>query len=56
VCVQLLKTAINMRSDFTQAYMNRGDILMRLNRSARHVVKIYFLLILLIIIWYFSIS
>ncbi len=29
---QLLRTAISMRSDFVQAYINRGDILMKLNR------------------------
>ena len=29
----LLRTAISMRSDFTQAYINRGDILMKLNRT-----------------------
>ena len=36
--VQLLRTVVIMRSDFTQAYMNRDDILMRLNRSVRHLV------------------
>ena len=30
---QLYRQAIGMRSDYTQAYINRGDILMRLNRS-----------------------
>ncbi|KAK2149545.1 hypothetical protein LSH36_447g03000 [Paralvinella palmiformis] len=29
----LLRTAISMRTDFIQAYINRGDILMKLNRS-----------------------
>ncbi|ESN89866.1 hypothetical protein HELRODRAFT_116733 [Helobdella robusta] len=28
----LLKTAISMRNDFVQAYINRGDVLMRLGR------------------------
>lgn len=30
--VQLLRAAIGMRADFTQAYINRGDILMKLGR------------------------
>jgi len=30
-----------MRADFTQAYMNRGDILMKLNRSVRCLVNNY---------------
>ena len=30
--IQLLRTAISMRADFVQAYINRGDILMKLNR------------------------
>ena len=29
---QLYRTAISMRADYTQAYINRGDILMKLNR------------------------
>ena len=29
----LLRTAISMRSDFVQAYINRGDVLMRMNRT-----------------------
>ena len=29
----LYRTAISMRADFTQAYINRGDVLMRLNRT-----------------------
>lgn len=30
--LQLYRTAISMRSDYTQAYINRGDVLMRMNR------------------------
>ena len=30
--VQLYRQAISMRSDYTQAYINRGDVLMRLGR------------------------
>ena len=29
----MYRQAIGMRADYTQAYINRGDILMRLNRS-----------------------
>lgn len=32
---QLYKQAISMRSDYVQAYINRGDILMKLNRTAQ---------------------
>ncbi len=30
---QYLRQAIQMRSDYTEAYINRGDILMKLNKS-----------------------
>lgn len=30
---QLYKEAINLRSDFTDAYLNRGDFLLRINRT-----------------------
>ena len=29
----LYRQALSMRSDYTQAYINRGDVLLRLNRS-----------------------
>ena len=32
VLFQLYRSAISMRADFIQAHINRGDILMRLNR------------------------
>lgn len=33
VCGQLYRQAINMRSDFVEAYINRGDILLKLDRT-----------------------
>ena len=29
----MLRTALSMRSDYTQGYINRGDIMMRLNNT-----------------------
>lgn len=29
----LYRQAISMRSDYTQAYINRGDVLLKLNRT-----------------------
>ena len=37
----LYRQAIGMRADYTQAYINRGDVLIKLNRTqeARHVYE-----------------
>ena len=42
----LYQQAISMRSDYVQAYINRGDVLLKLNRSdeAQEVIDSAFLL------------